>query len=147
MATPSPTGVYRPRRPERTVLYRVLSQHFERYLVLHDERFERTHGPLRPGTREAVYRYLDCGIFACGVARARCGECGHDFFVAFSCKLRCLCPSCHDKRDLWDAVQDIGREIERIKSSRWPSHDGPAGGRLRRRRSSSGLQPRKHACI
>jgi len=28
------------------------------------------------------------------------GECGHDFFVAFSCKLRCICPSCHTKREL-----------------------------------------------
>jgi hypothetical protein len=45
-------------------------------------------------------RYLDCGIFACGFARVRCGECGHDYFVAFSCKLRCICPSCHVKREL-----------------------------------------------
>jgi len=59
MATPTAAGVYRPRRPERTVLYQVLSQHFERYLVLYGERFGRTHGSLRAATREAVYRYLD----------------------------------------------------------------------------------------
>ena len=69
---------------------------------VYDERFAPTRGPLGKGTQEAVYRYLDCGIFECGFARARCGECGHDFFVAFSCKLRCICPSCHAKREiLW----------------------------------------------
>ena len=30
MATANAAGLYRPRRPERTVLYRVLAQHFER---------------------------------------------------------------------------------------------------------------------
>jgi hypothetical protein len=99
MATAS-AGLYRPRHPERTVLYRVLAQHFERFAQVYDERFAPTHGPLAKGAQEVVYRYLDCGIFACGFARVRCGECGHDFFVAFSCKLRCICPSCHMKREL-----------------------------------------------
>ena len=35
-----------------------------------------------------------------GRARVCCNECGHDYFVAFSCKLRCLCASCHTKREL-----------------------------------------------
>jgi len=38
MATAS-AGVYRPRYPERTVLYRVLAQHF---VQVYDERFEPT---------------------------------------------------------------------------------------------------------
>ncbi len=38
MAMATAAGLYRPRRPERTVLYRVLAQ-------------------------EAIYNYLDCGIF------------------------------------------------------------------------------------
>ena len=29
-----------------------------------------------------------------------CEGCGHDYLVAFSCKQRCLCPSCHQKREL-----------------------------------------------
>ena len=56
--------------------------------------------PLSQGAQEAVYCYLDRGIFANGFARIHCGECGHDFLVAFSCKLRCMCPSCHTKREL-----------------------------------------------
>jgi len=35
-----------------------------------------------------------------GVARVRCPDCRHEFLVAFSCKLRGLCPSCHQKREL-----------------------------------------------
>ncbi|MCH7823232.1 MAG: hypothetical protein IH849_00390 [Acidobacteria bacterium] len=68
MATARTAGLYRPRRPERTVLYRVLAQHFERFVQVYDERFAPTHGPLTRGAQEAVYRYLDRGIFANGFA-------------------------------------------------------------------------------
>ncbi len=47
----------------------------------------------------AIYAYLDCGIPENGVARVRC-ECGEDFFVAFSCKKRMICPSCSTKRSI-----------------------------------------------
>ena len=30
----------------------------------------------------------------------RCPDCKHEMFVAFSCKRRCTCPSCHQKRTL-----------------------------------------------
>jgi hypothetical protein len=70
-----------------------------RVLQVYEERLERTHGYLRR-CQTAVYRYLDCGIFANGVARAHCEACGRDFLITFSCKLRCLCPSCHQKREL-----------------------------------------------
>jgi hypothetical protein len=113
MATAS-AGIYRPRHPERTVLYRVFAQHFERFVQVYDERFAPSRGPLPPGAREAVNRYLDCGIFACGVARVRCGDCGHDFFIAFSCKLRCLCPSCHMKRELIWAQWAVDELLEDV---------------------------------
>jgi hypothetical protein len=41
-------GFYRPRHPERTVLYRVLSHHFERFLAEYEDRFEREYGFFRP---------------------------------------------------------------------------------------------------
>ena len=47
----------------------------------------------------AIYAYLDCGIPENGVARVRC-ECGTDFFMAFSCKKRIICPSCATKRSI-----------------------------------------------
>ena len=36
-------GVYRPRHPERPVLYRVLFHHFDRFLTEHEDRFEREY--------------------------------------------------------------------------------------------------------
>ena len=99
-AAASSTQVYRPRRPESTVLYRALALHFEHFVQVYEERFRRTHGYLRPCVKPAVHRYLDCGIFDQGVARVRCPDCRHEFLIAFSCKLRGLCPSCHQKREL-----------------------------------------------
>jgi hypothetical protein len=48
--------------------------------------------------KQVIYRYLDCGILYNGFARVRCGECGHEYLLAFSCKRRHFCPSCHQKR-------------------------------------------------
>ena len=45
-----------------------------------------TTAPPRPYVRQAFRKYLECGIFAHGFARTRCGDCGHNYFVAFSCK-------------------------------------------------------------
>lgn len=43
-------------------------------------------------------RYLECGILAHGFARARCGQCRHDFLIAFSCKGRGVGPACNARR-------------------------------------------------
>jgi len=37
--------------------------------------------------------FLECGILAHGFLRLRCGACGHDKLLAFSCKRRGFCPS------------------------------------------------------
>ncbi len=56
------------------------------------------HRSPKPFVRKAFAKYLECGIFAHGFARARCDDCGHDYFVAFSCKGRGVCPSCTTRR-------------------------------------------------
>jgi hypothetical protein len=61
-------GVYRARHPERTVLYRVLFHHFERFVAEYESRFEREYGYFRPVVKEVVERYLDCGNPRCGFA-------------------------------------------------------------------------------
>ncbi len=38
--------------------------------------------------RDEFAAFLGCGILAHGFLRLRCGECGHDELVAFSCKRR-----------------------------------------------------------
>jgi len=91
-------GVYRPRHPERTVLYRVLFHHFDRFLAEYESRFEREYGFFRPIVKEVVERYLDCGNPKCGFARIRCPDCAEERLVMFSCRTRGFCPSCHAKR-------------------------------------------------
>ena len=91
-------GIYRPRHPERTVLYRVLFHHFDRFLTEYEHRFEREYGYFRPVVREVVERYLDCGNPRSGFARIRCPDCHGEHLLTFSCKTRGFCPSCHAKR-------------------------------------------------
>ena len=96
----TPSQIYRRREPEKTVLYRALAQHFETFLQVYEERFQPTFGHFRQVIQSTVHRFLDCGIFDRGFARARCPKCKYEFLVALSCKLRCICPSCHQKREL-----------------------------------------------
>lgn len=91
-------GIYRPRHPERTVLYRVLLHHFERFVAEYESRFERDYGYFRPIIKDVVEKYLDCGNPCCGFARIRCRDCGEERFLMFSCRTRGFCPSCHAKR-------------------------------------------------
>ena len=91
-------GIYRPRHPERTVLYRVLFHHFERFVAEYEERFEKAYGYFRPIIKDVVENYLDCGNPRCAFARIRCPRCRAEHLLMFSCKTRGFCPSCHAKR-------------------------------------------------
>jgi hypothetical protein len=53
-------GVYRPRHPERTVLYRVLFHHFDRFLTEYESRFEREYGCLLGDLCRCALRSLSC---------------------------------------------------------------------------------------
>jgi len=92
------SGVYRPRHPERTALYRVIFHYFDRFLAEYESRFEKKYGFLRPIIKEVVERYLDCGNPRCGFARIRCPDCAEERLLMFSCRTRGFCPSCHSKR-------------------------------------------------
>lgn len=92
------SGAYRPRHPEHTSLYRLLEEHFDDYLRCHEERFEPRDGHLRPHVRKVVEQFLECGRLHQGFARIRCGDCGDEKLLAFSCQTRNLCPSCQAKR-------------------------------------------------
>ena len=91
------TGIYHPRHPQKTVLYRVLFHHFERFVAEY-ERFEKAYGYFRPIVKDVVEKYLDCGNPRCGFARIRCPRCRAEHLLMFSCKTRGFCPSCHPKR-------------------------------------------------
>jgi len=85
-------GRYQPRRPSGSVLYRCVQEHFETWLAhCHEGHYDA--GPVPAHVEREFRRYLEWGILAHGFARARCGQCGHDFLIAFSCKGRSVCPS------------------------------------------------------
>ena len=95
---PEISSVYRPRNPQNAAYYHCVEDNFERFEQAYEERFERQYGFFRPYVKHVIYRYLDCGILRNGFARVRCDECGHEYLLAFSCKRRHFCPSCHQKR-------------------------------------------------
>ena len=89
---------YRPRHPERTALYQLFEREGEAYRQCHEERFEPMDGPLRNEAAAAIDAFLECGRFQNGFVRIRCPACGAEHLLAFSCRIRNLCPSCQMKR-------------------------------------------------
>jgi hypothetical protein len=88
-------GSYERRRPETTLLHRVVREHLLTLLALTKE--DGAEGLPRYVEQE-FRKYINCGILACGFARARCKRCGADILVAFSCKGRGICPGCGARR-------------------------------------------------
>ena len=100
----SPLPLYRPRDPQASGLWQILDQHFETFRQVYDERFQAKYGFWRPIIDRSVTAFLICGDLHQGFARVRCSDCHHEIFVAFSCKQRCTCPSCHQKRALLTSI-------------------------------------------
>jgi len=95
---PDISPVYRPRKPQDSQYYRCVEDHFEEFEQVYDERFTTKYDFFRAYVKQVIYRYLDCGILHNGFARVKCKDCGHEYLLAFSCKRRHFCPSCHQKR-------------------------------------------------
>jgi ribosomal protein S27E len=102
--------LYRPRNPQASGLWRLLDQHFATFQHVYDERFAAKYGFWRPVIERSVTAFLGCGDLHQGFARVRCPDCHHEMFVAFSCKQRCTCPSCHQKRALLTAIH-VAEEV------------------------------------
>ncbi len=98
-----PLPLYRPRDPRASGLWQLMERYFETFRRVYDERFQAKYGFWRPIVERSVTAFLRCGDLHEGFARVRCPDCQHEMFVAFSCKQRCTCPSCHQKRTLLTA--------------------------------------------
>ena len=85
---------YAQHRPETTLLYRLVEQH---YPAFHELR-ARTGRSVPDYVQEEFDAYLKCGRLEEGLLRIRCGECHAEKLVAFSCKKRGFCPSCGGRR-------------------------------------------------
>ena len=85
---------YRRRKPEETVLYRVVQENLETFLSS-----TRDQGRVVPRFVERELRaFLDCGLLCRGFLRVRSDDCGRERLIAYSCKTRGFCPSCGARR-------------------------------------------------
>ena len=77
-------------------------------------------GPICRRTSKAEFdACLECGILAHGFLRLRCGDCGHDKLVAFSCKRRGFCPSCGARRMAQAAAHLVDHVIPHVPVRQW----------------------------
>ena len=124
-------GIYNKRHLERTDYYRIIESSFDEFERSYPDQFEEKYGYLRTEVMKAVYSFLECGIPENGMARVRCEECGHNFFVAYSCRCRVVCPSCSNKRSiklLKLLVQSANWTIGKYFTEALGIEDGDTGG-------------------
>ena len=93
-----PSENYKTRRPEQTPLYRLVYNFRDDLEYQWEALFQQKYGFLRASVLDSFDKYLNCGVFENGAARAVCPKCHHSILVPFSCKQRCLCTSCDAKR-------------------------------------------------
>jgi hypothetical protein len=110
-------AAYRRRSPADSPLYRAVQNHLETFLALCHDDWEDER--ISPNAERELRAYLECGILAYGFARARCGECGHDFLVAFSCKGRGICPSCNTRRMAESAAHLVDHVLPPVPMRQW----------------------------
>ena len=135
-----PQGVYRPRNAQASPLYRLVEDHFDKLERVWDGRYEREYGFWRPVVRHVVEQFLDCGDLRCGFARLWCPTCRKDLLLPYSCRRRCFCPSCHQKRALRfakhideEVLRDLPVRQNVVTIPKMLKRQGPA-----ERRASSG---------
>ncbi|MBM3701039.1 MAG: hypothetical protein FJW68_09045 [Actinobacteria bacterium] len=75
-----------------------MEDNYEEFERIYDIKYQEKYGYFRPIISKVIFQYLDCGILANGFASVKCRNCKHEFLLAFSCKRRNFCPSCHAKR-------------------------------------------------
>lgn len=107
---------YERHRPEQTTLYRLVQQHAASFIA-HTE--ASTDAELPRFIKDEFDAFLECGILAHGFLRLRCGECGHDKLLAFSCKRRGFCPSCGARRMSQTAAHLVDHVIPHVPVRQW----------------------------
>ena len=109
------TWIYRPRRPEQTVLYQAVAKNFRTFTAVAE----------LEGKRLPVYvikefeSFLRCGILAYGFLRLRCNDCHKEKLLAFSCKKRGFCSSCGGRRMAESAAHLVDKVFPRVGVRQW----------------------------
>ncbi len=107
---------YERHRPEQTTLYRLVQQHAASFFA---EAQAAAGADLAQFVKDEFDAFLECGIVAQGFLRLRCGDCGHDKLVAFSCKRRGFCPSCGARRMAQTTAHLMDHVIPHVPVRQW----------------------------
>jgi hypothetical protein len=105
---------YARRRPEETLLYRVVREHWPSF---------RDNAGEQGGLPRFVVRelddYLGCGLPERGLVHLACSRCGQSIVVAFSCKRRGFCPSCCGRRSADVAAHMVDEVFPEVPIRQW----------------------------
>ena len=102
---------YERHRPEETTLYRLVQQHTATFFAQAED---AAGADVPQFVQDEFDGLFESGILAHGFGRLRCGDCGHDKLVAFSCKRRGFCPSCGARRMAQKAAHLVDHVIPRV---------------------------------
>ncbi len=91
-------SIYQPRRPRASPLWQLVHHGWDEFLASYESKHRKNLGPLHPAATATVESFLRCGDLASGFTRLQCPDCGHERLLAFTCKGRHFCPSCHQRR-------------------------------------------------
>lgn len=109
---------YRARDSVRTPLNRIVLDN----LLEFKERLKEPSSPRprpHPSIINALEKFSECGVMRYGAVRYLCPGCGHDVFVAFSCKRRGICPSCDAKRSAIITAAAMDRLLPPARYRQW----------------------------
>ncbi|MCF7730245.1 MAG: transposase zinc-binding domain-containing protein [Akkermansiaceae bacterium] len=91
-------AIFHPRRPRASPLWQIVTAAWEAFVAGYEKVHRAAMGPLRANAFAVVGAFLRCGDLAYGFLRLRCPDCGDEHLLAFTCKGRHFCPSCHQRR-------------------------------------------------
>jgi len=108
-------GRYFRHRPETTLLYQLIEQHWPAFKVQ-----LAVQGKTLPAYVVQEFEdYLKCGRLEHGFLRVRCEACHHEKLVAFSCKRRGFCPSCGARRMADSAAHLVDAVLPKRPIRQW----------------------------
>ncbi len=111
-------GIYKKRKPATTVLYKIVRENLETFLSEVREANPDSE-PIPQYVEKEFRKYITCGILSHGFARLWCDKCRTDYLVAFSCRSKCVCPSCNAKRMVQTAAHLTDYVFPKLPVRQW----------------------------
>ena len=109
------TATYQRRRPENTVLYRVIQDNLDDFMAQMADN-DRT---VPEFVQREFYEFMRCGRVEHGFVRVVCDSCRDEQVIGLSCKGRGWCPSCAGRRMAERAAFLVDHVLPRTSYRQW----------------------------